>query len=355
MELLERLRLLVSLTAPSGQEEDTVRFLLPKLRDAADEVTVDPLGNVIAVKKGKSGGRRLLLSAHMDEIGFIVRKVEADGYLRFEKLGGHDDRILLAQRVWVRGSKGRLAGVIGCKSAHLSGGERDKLVKHPEMYMDIGARSAAEVAAMGVTVGDPVGYMSELAELGLASGRFIAHGLDDRAGCALLWHLLDDLKGTELPGDLVLVFSVQEEVGLRGARTAAQAMNADVALAVDMTAADDTPDTGTRWLQLGKGPAIKVMDNSLLAHPAMRRAMVAAAERAGVTTQAEILTGIGTDAGAIHQSGGGVVTGALSVANRYTHSPVEMFDRADLEGAYRLLREVVLGIEGADLSFVGQA
>lgn len=351
--LIDRLRQLVDLTAPSGHEEDAARFLYQSLQGLADEVTVDALGNVIARRKGaRPGARSLVISAHMDEIGFIVRKIEPGGFLRFEKLGGHDDRILLAQRVWVRTAQGRILGVIGCKSAHLSGGERDRVVKHTEMYIDIGARSDEEVRQMGVTVGDPIGYVGELAELGRGTGRYIAHGIDDRAGCALLWHLLADLKGQELPGDLYAVFSVQEEVGLRGARTAGQAIGADVALALDMTAADDTPDTGTRHLQVGKGPAIKIMDNSLLAHPAVVRMLHAAASRAQVEVQVEILTGIGTDAGALHQAGKGAPTGCISVANRYTHSPVEMMDIRDLEGAYRLLKETVIGLEKANLSFI---
>ncbi len=358
-QLIDRLRELVALTAPSGQEEDVVRYMYGALQGLADEVLIDPLGNVIAKKKGaQPGAPSLAISAHMDEIGFIIRKVDANGFLRFEKLGGHDDRILLAQRVWVRGSQGRVLGVIGCKSAHLTGpntgapGERDRVVKHTEMYIDIGARNADEVRAMGVRVGDPVGYMSELTEVGKNTGRYIASAIDDRAGCALLLHLLADLKGQQLPGDLYAIFSTQEEVGLRGARTAAQWLEADVALALDMTALDDTPETPTRYLELGKGPAIKVMDNSLLAHPAMRRTLEAAAERAGVPYQLEILLGIGTDAGAMHQAGRGAPTGCISVGNRYTHSPIEMIDVRDLEGAYRLLRETVVSIHEADLGFL---
>lgn len=351
--LLNYVRELVSLTGPSGHEEDVVRYLATALEGLADEVTIDPLGNVIAKKKGsQAGARSLMLSAHMDEIGFIVRKIEADGFLRFEKLGGHDDRVLLAQRVWVRGSEGRLLGVIGTKSAHLTAGERDRVVKHTEMYIDIGARSAEEARAMGVEIGTPVGYVGELTEVGRQTGRYIAHGLDNRVSCAMQLQLLADLKGTTLPGDLYAIFSVQEEVGLRGARTAGQAIQADVAIAIDMTALDDTPDTRTRHLELGLGPAIKVMDNSLLAHPAVRRALKAAAERAGVPVQFEILTGIGTDAGALHQAGPGIATGCISIGNRYTHSPIEMLDVRDLEGGYKLLKETVLGIQEVSLSFI---
>lgn len=353
MDLIERLRALIELTGPSGQEEDIVRFLRRALEGLADDLVVDPLGNLIAHRKGSPAtGKRLLISAHLDEIGFIVQKIEANGFLRFEKVGGHDDRVLLGRRIWVRGMRQRILGVIGCKSAHLTApADRERVIKHTDMYVDVGAATAEAARAMGVSVGDPMGLVGELAEVGLDSGRFIGKSLDDRAGCALLWHLLDELRGAELPGDLYAVFSVQEEVGLRGARTAAQAIQPDVALALDMTAADDTPDTGTGHLALGHGPAIKVMDNSFISHPAIRRALIAAAERTGVGVQLEILTGIGTDAGALHQAGPGVPTGCLSIVNRYTHSSIEMLDRRDLDGAFRVLKEFVTTLTDVDLSF----
>lgn len=356
--LIERLRQMVSLTAPSGREGDMIRYVTGELAGLADQVTVDPLGSIIALKRGATpGGRRIAVAAHMDEIGFMVKRVEPNGFLRFEKMGGHDHRVMMAQRVWVQGARGRVAGVIGCKAKHLNvynPADLDRVPSYTEMYIDLGAESAEQVRAMGVRVGDGIGYASELTELGIGTGRYVGKGLDDRIGCALLLQLLHDLRNQPLPADLYAVFTVQEEVGLRGAKAAANAVQADVALALDTTAADDTPETGTRHLVLGGGPAIKVMDFSLLAHPAVLRAMEAAAGRAGVAVQYELLPGIGTDAGAFHQAGSGAVTGCLSVANRYTHSPIEMVDVRDLEGASRLLKETVIGLGQADLSFGGQ-
>lgn len=350
--LLEHLRRLVSLTGPSGQEEEPARYIHQQLQGLA-EVRVDPLGNIIATRKGtRTGARSLAISAHMDEVGFIVRQIEPQGFIRFEKLGGHDDRVMLAQRVWVRGSQGRVLGVIGCQSAHLSHGDRDRVMKQPEMYVDIGARSAEEVQAMGIRPGDPIGYVSELTELGVNTGRYVAKSLDDRAGCALLIALLEALKGQELPGDLSIIFSVQEEVGLRGARTAGFATQADVALAVDMTAANDTPDYKMHEMRLGAGPAIKVMDKSLLAHPAVRRELEAAAKRAGIPYQMEVFPFIGTDAGELHMAGRGAATGAVSVTNRYTHSAIELVDIRDLEAALALLKEFVLGLQEGSFAFI---
>ena len=351
--VLEYLRELVALTGPSGSEEEVVRAIARLARPLADSVELDALGNLIVVRAAaRPEARRLALAAHMDEVGFRVRAVEPDGYLRFEKLGGFDNRILPAQRVWVRGSRGRLLGVIGTKSAHLlADADRMTIVPHTALYLDIGARSAEEVRGMGVRVGDPVGFVGELVELGLGSGRYTAHAIDDRAGCAMLLALLEAFRDESPPVTLVLLFTVQEEVGLRGAAAVARGERFDVALAVDMTALDDTPDTGTFHMRLGEGPALKIQDASQLAHPAIQRGLELAACSAGVALQREILLGIGTDAGALQYGDRGVPTGALSIGNRYTHSAVEVIDSRDMESGVRVLRHFVLALHDLDLRF----
>jgi tetrahedral aminopeptidase len=350
--ILNHLRPLVALTGPSGAEEDVARALVRLATPLADTVSMDALGNVVAVRQGPAGARRLLLAAHIDEVGFRVRQILPTGFLRLEKVGGLDDRVLPAQRVWVRTESGRLLGVIGTKSAHLTGEqERQRVTPYTELYVDIGARSAQEVQNMGVCLGDPVGYVGELAELGRGTGRYTAHALDDRAGCAVLLALLERYRKTLPPVTLTVAFTVQEEVGLRGAQVVARTQQADVALALDMTAADDTPEVQGGHLGLGAGPAIKVMDASLLAHPAVRRGLLAAAQARGLQVQHELLKGIGTDAGALQYSGVGIPTGAVSVANRSTHSAVEVLDERDLEGALELLDAFAHGLPGLDLRF----
>jgi len=350
---LDYLRELVELSGPSGAEDDVIRAIARRARPLVDTLELDPLGNLIAVRNASgASARRLVVAAHMDEVGLRVRGIEETGYLRFEKVGGLDNRILLGRRVWVRGANGRMLGVIGTKSLHLvREAARGVVPPHSEGYVDIGARDRADAERMGVRLGDPIGFIGELAELGIGSGRYTAHALDDRAGCAILLAVLDELRGRPLPVTLVAIFTVQEEVGLRGAQAAAGGQDADVALAVDTTALDDTPDTGTYHLRLGAGPAIKVMDASTLAHPAVRRLMANAAESAGVAVQHELLMGIGTDAGALQFGGRGVPAGTLSLGTRYTHSPVEVLDRADLDGAVRLLRAIVLALPDADLRY----
>lgn len=352
-EVLEYLRELVALNGPSGAEEQVAQAVGRMTRPMADSIELDPLGNVIATRRAVGpGARRLALAAHMDEVGLIVRSIDADGFLRIEKLGGTDARVLLGQRVWVRGSQGRLLGVIGTRSIHLLRDvDRTTVPTHAELYLDIGARTAAEVARMGVRQGDPVGFVGELAELGLGSGRFTAHALDDRAGCAILLALLHRFVDEPPPVTLVALFTVQEEVGLRGAQAASRGEPCDLALAVDTTAVDDTPEIGTMQLRLGGGPAIKIMDFSHLAHPASRRGLLAAATASGVEVQHEILTGIGTDAGAMQFGGRGTPAGTLSLGSRYTHSPVEVLDRGDLEAAVALLHQFVLDLPDLDLRF----
>ncbi len=350
---IDYLRELVALSGPSGTEEDAIRAIGRWVRPLVDTLALDALGNLIAVRHGAtSTARRGAIAVHMDEIGFRVRKIEDNGYLRFEKVGGSDNRVLLAQRVWIRSARGCLLGVIGTKSAHLlTDADRSTVPPHTAQYIDIGARDKADAERMGVALGDPAGFVGELAELGLASGRYTAHALDDRAGCAVLLAVLDELRERPLPVTIIALFTVQEEVGLRGAQAAIRGQTADVGLAIDTTALDDTPETATYTLCLGSGPAVKVMDFSTLAHPAVRRALLTAAETADVAAQHELLTGIGTDAGALQFGGSGMPVGTLSLGTRYTHSPIEVLDKGDLDGAVRLLREFVLALPDADLRF----
>ncbi|TSA82080.1 M42 family metallopeptidase [Deinococcus detaillensis] len=351
---LKYLQRLVEPTGPSGSEEDVIRLVAELARPLCDELTVDPMGNVIAIRRAADEQARwCIISAHMDEVGFRVSYIGPDGFLRLEKVSGLDDRILPALRVWIRTATERLVGVVGCTSVHLlTEADRRTIVPYSDLYVDIGASSAQEVATMGVSIGDPVGFVGSLTELGKRSGRFTAHGLDDRAGCAILLALLESFQDAPPPVTLVALFSVQEEVGVRGAQAAAQHLRGDVALALDMTAADDTPEMSRQRLRLGKGPTVKVMDFSTLVHPAVRRGLLASAERCGLTVQHELLKGIGTDAGALQYAGGGTPTGAVSVGNRYTHSPVEVLDSRDMEGALTLLHAFVEDLPDLDLRFV---
>jgi endoglucanase len=344
--MYELLKELCDLVGPSGFEQDVQRYIAARVQHIADDIKVDALGNVIVTKKGNDPGYpSLLLAAHTDEIGFIVKKIEDNGLLRFEKLGGFDDRILLSQPVKVKSDHGYLNGVIGTLSAHYVKWDDPKRVQgHRDMYIDIGARSAAEVTAMGVRVGQPISYGTELKKLG--NSHVSGKGLDDRAGCALLIRLFEDLREYEGPhGDITAAFTVQEEVGLRGASVLSAGIFPDFALAVDTTPTSDTKDpimTGTRVL--GEGPCIKIADKSLIAHPLVVHHLETAAKRCRIPYQLEVFMGIGTDAGAVHMTHKGVSSGVLSIPSRYTHSPHEIISLDDLEYSYELLKAFTLTI-----------
>lgn len=342
------LRDLTALVGPCGFEHEVVRYIVDRVTPLVDEVRVDGIGNVIAVKHGGHTGPNLLVSTHMDEVGFVVKKIEQSGLLRFEKLGGHDDRILLAQRVHVRTAQGMRLGVIGTISAHMAKyDDVTKVRKYSELYIDVGASSYEEAKAMGVQVGDPISWATQMDRLG--THRLVGKGFDDRAGCAVLLKALQQTDFRAVHGTVFAVFSVQEELGLRGAKVAAQSISADVALAIDTTAVSDTPEAmmdGT--LELGRGPAIKVMDFSLISSRAVRNRLLELAETHGIPYQLEVFAGIGTDAGELHTAKSGVPSGVISIPSRYAHSPVEVLDIDDLEHAKELLRYFFLSLNQAD-------
>ena len=350
----ELLKKLVSVPGPCGFEHEVIRYLRDRLTPVADEIWVDGLGNLIVKKCGAHPGPTLMLSAHADEVGFIVKKIEKNGLIRFEKIGGHDDRVILNERVIVRTQDGRLhEGVIGCISAHMMRFDNTQLIrKHSEMYIDVGAKDDEAVRRMGIRVADSITWQTPYTPFG--ENRVMGHGFDDRAGCAVLAKCLEDIDFENVHGTVYFVFSVQEELGLRGARVASQQITADVAIAVDTTAASDTfeamMDNTTR---LGDGVAIKAMDFSLLASLAVRRKLTALAEENAIPYQTEVFCGIGTDAGEMHKEKAGVPTCVLSIPSRYAHCPVEVLDLGDLQATKDLLSAFIAAMrDKAEFAFL---
>jgi len=347
------LRDLVHLPGPCGFEMDVARYIVHSLKHKVDECIVDGLGNVIVLKKGAFPGPNLVVSTHMDEVGFIVKKIEKNGLIRFEKLGGHDDRILLAQRVKIKTSIGIVHGIIGTLSAHMvKYDDPSRVRKYSEMYIDIGIGSDKEALELGVEIGDPVTWATEFQRFG--NNRVMGKGFDDRAGCAVLIKALEEIDFSKVHGNVYGVFSVQEEVGLRGAKAAAQSVKADIALAVDTTAVSDTFEhMMDHTLTLGSGPAVKVLDFSLIASPKVRSKLIETAKSHNIPYQLEIFPGIGTDAGELHQSNGGIPTGVISIPSRYAHSPVEVIDLQDLNYAKELLKNFIMDIrDKKEFSFI---
>jgi putative aminopeptidase FrvX len=324
----ELIKKLVETYGPSGREELIREVIKKEIEGLADEVRVDALGNLIALKRGSGDGVKVMLAAHMDEIGIIVTYVDEKGFLRFAPVGGVRLLALLGGRaVFANGT----VGTFGLEK--LEPEEAKKIPGLDKLYLDVGARDK-ESAPVGV--GDVACFQRPFAAQG---DRLMAKGLDDRIGCAVLIQVMRDLDAS--PHDVYFVFSVQEEVGLRGAITSTYGIQPDLGISVDVTGTGDTPEAYTLAVSLGEGPAVKVKDGGMLAHPAVKDLLVETAEELGIPYQLEVLVRGTTDAMAIQVSRDGVPAGCLSIPCRYVHTPSEMVDHNDVLNAVKLLVAVL--------------
>lgn len=319
-----------------GREELVRERILDALGGLDLDLRVDAMGNLIAETPGPSGAPKVMVSAHMDEIGFLVKHVDERGFLRVQNLGGFDVRNLFARQVLVHGSRGApRVGVLhpATKPVHLSSAEeRKKVPELADFAVDLGLD--ADTVRAEVRVGDMVTLLQPFQDLGSA---VVGKALDDRVGC---WILIETLRRLHAPAVQVqAVFSVQEEVGLRGATTSAYGLAPDVGIALDTTLAVDTPGTPEHQAvtRLGEGVGIKVSDSSMVSHGWLVDRMADLAERDGIPHQFEVLPLGGTDAGAIQRSRDGVPTVTLSTPSRYVHTVTEMIAKRDAEAAVALL------------------
>ena len=325
MDILKTLQALNACHGPSGDEASIADAIAKLCAPFADDCRTDTLGNLIVHRKGP--GSKIMFSAHMDSIGGIVTHVEKEGFLRFGKVGGLPITELLFTPVRFKN------GVRGLVTAD----EKTELKKAAitDLCVDIGAHDAQEAAAM-VKVGDTFVYDTPTFAAG---DRLVSPYADNRISCVVLLMALEQLAQKGPSGnDLYFVFSVQEEVGLRGAKTAAYGIDPDYGIAVDVTTANDESDSKHKTSsRLGGGAAIKVMDASVICHPQMVAKLDELAKGGGIPAQMDVITAGGTDAGAIHTTRMGVVTGGISIPCRYTHTPTEMVDRGDVEACARLV------------------
>lgn len=312
--------------SPSGDEGNIRRIIREEIQGAADEIKEDVMGNLIAVKKGS--GLRIMIAAHMDQIGVIITHIDEKGFLRFAAVGGISAQNSIHRRVQF---KNGITGVIGFESEIVD----VKDIQLSRMYIDIGASGRSD-AQKQIHVGDIAIYDATFSEI---NGKYISGAMDDRIGCAIAVEVLKRLKKSE--NEIHFVFTTQEEVGLRGATTAAYNVNPQMAVAIDVTLTGDTPKARLMSIALGAGPAVKVKDNSVLCHPKVIDYMVKAAEAIKIPFQMEVLTAGGTDSGAIHLSRGGVPSGVLSIPCRYVHSANEMVDANDVEQGVALLVQLL--------------
>ena len=340
MSLNENLKQLSNACGVTGRETQVRDILAEMLKPYVDEIRVDRMENLITVKEGKPGAPKIMLAAHMDEVGLMVKTITKNGFLQFSKLGGIDDRILTAQKVAVYTKEGVLSGVVGSKPPHIQKEEdRKKIISYDELFIDIGASSKEDVANLGVAVGDPIGFDVKCTEL--CNQNMLGKAFDNRAGCAAMveaMRLKEDCDCT-----IYAVGTVQEEVGLRGAGTAAYGIDPDLALALDVTVAGDMPgvreyDTSVK---LGNGPALTVYDSGTITHPKILRWVRDTASKENLPLQLESGLPGGTDAARISLTRQGIPSGTISIPTRYIHSPAGILNLSDLENTAKLAAAAV--------------
>ncbi|MCS7114784.1 MAG: M42 family metallopeptidase [Nitrososphaerota archaeon] len=335
MTLVQTLEKLSNACGVAGREEEVKHLMRELLKPYVDEVKEDKLGNVIGVKEGGKNALKIMLAAHMDEIGLLVKTISKEGFLQFTKMGGIDDRILLAQKVIVHTEKGPLYGIVGSKPPHIQKEEeRKKVIAYDELFIDIGAESQEEARQMGVKIGDPVSFDIKFTRAG--KDAVIGKAFDDRVGCAVMIETMKQLE--DLKCTVYAVGTVQEELGLRGAATAAFGIYPDVGIALDVTVAGDVP--GVKEVEapvkMRKGPSITVADYGLVTHPKVLRLLVDVAEENNIPYQLE--TGLlgSTDAARISLTREGVPSGVISTPTRYIHSPASLLSLKDAENTVKL-------------------
>lgn len=330
----------------SGFEDDVRELLKKELEPYVDTMRRDCMGNLIAVKKGE--GPSIMLAAHMDEIGFMVRYIDDNGFLRFVGIGGWFDQTILNQRVVVHGKKGSIPGVIGSKPPHVMKEEdRKKPMKLDDMFIDIGAKNREDAENLGIEIGTTASIDRDF--VSLANGKVTSKAFDDRAGLVILIEVMKQLSKHKIEANIYAVGTVQEEVGLKGARTCAFGVCPDLALALDTTIPGDHPGISKTdsSLELGKGPVITVADASgrgLIAHPQVLKWLKETAAENEIPYQLGVGSGGTTDATSIHLSREGIPTGTVSIATRYIHSPVEVLDMADIEACVSLIVKAIENI-----------
>jgi len=333
MELLEKL---CRSPGISGFENEIRDIMKKELEKSCDEVETDNFGNVIA-RKG-NGKTKIMLAAHMDEIGLMVKHINKEGFLNFIKIGGIDDRILIEQRVVIKTKKGDLTGIIGSKAPHLQKTEeKKKVIEHEDLFIDIGAKDDKEAKEM-VEVGDPIILEPNFGKLN--KNLYYGKAIDNRAGCYALIKIMRQIKVKD--AKIYAVATAQEEVGLKGARVAAFKINPDFAIAIDTTIAGDTPHIkeSESNLKLGEGPAIGIAEASgrgVVTHPKIRETLINTAKDEKIPYQLDVLEGGMTDAAVIYITREGIPSGVVSIPTRYLHGPNGVFSMDDVDNTVKLV------------------
>jgi endoglucanase len=342
-ETLTLLKEITDANGVPGNERQPREVMRKYLEPHTDEITYDNLGSIIGVLKGENNGPKVMVTGHLDEIGFMVTKITDKGFVKFQTLGGWWNQVMLAQQVTITTSKGdEYHGVLGSKPPHiLSAEDRKKPVDIKDMYIDLGVKDKEEVEKLGIKPGDMVTPYIEFRPL--ANDKYLlAKAWDNRIGCAIAIEVLRKLKGEKIASTLYAVGTVQEEVGLRGARTSGFKVNPDICFATDVGIAGDTPGIGDAADgKLGAGPQIVLFDASMVGHKGLREFVLKIADELNIPYQFESMSGGGLDSGAIHVTHEGVPSLGICIPSRYIHSHTSMIHRDDYENAVKLLVEVI--------------
>jgi putative aminopeptidase FrvX len=348
MRDIELLKKICETPGAPGFEQPIRKLVLQEVQSLVDRVDIDPMGNVIAFRKGKKD-KRVMVTAHMDEISFIVTHIDDDGFVRFHTLGGFDPKTLTSQRVIIHGRKD-LIGVMGSKPIHLmKPEERTKAPKIQDFFIDLGL--SKEEVEKYIEVGDPITRERELIEMGQCVN---SKSLDNRVSVFILLEALRELQGQELPYDFYAVFTVQEEVGLRGAIKSAHLVDPDFGINLDVTIAFDVPGAQGHEMitRLGKGAGIKIMDGTTICDYRMVAFLKQLAKKNDIPWQPEVLPAGGTDTAGLQRSGkSGAIAGAISIPLRHIHQVIEMAHKEDIEACINLLTKSLTELDQYDWSF----
>ena len=327
--------------------EAPVRQLVRDYFQDLGELSQDKLGSVICQKTGAAESPRIMLAGHMDEIGFLVRQISKEGFIRFVPIGGWYDQVLLGHRVIIQTEKGDVIGLIGAKPPHiLPADERKKLIEKKDMYIDIGASSKEEVLEMGVCLGDPIIPQADFVEM--ANGKtYLSKAFDDRIGVALMIQAFQQLEAKDHPNTIFAVSTVQEEIGLRGATTSARAVDPDVAIVLEVDIAGDVPGISEdiSEVKLGGGPTLSFYDVRMIPNGGLRNFAKQLADDLDISYQESYMTGGATDGGSIHLTNLGVPTMVLSVPTRHIHSHGAIMHRDDYDQTLKLLVALLKGLD----------
>lgn len=359
-KIKEDLKNLSQMITVSGTEQESIEYLKSRLEKCCDKVEITGIGNVIAVKKGKLPGPKVLISAHMDEIGFAIQNIMPNGFLKFEKVGGFEDDLLPARKVLIQGKNGKISGVIGMRAAHLPSGGK---LTSKTAYIDIGAASKQEAIDMGVFIGAKAVIQSDFMELN-SPDLICTKSIDNKISCAILLNLIENIDADELKGEFYAVFSTLEETTIAGMVPIYNYIDPDYTIVLDTVPCGDVPDINTEMelpVYMGKGPVMIVSQgvpgggryNSI--NPKIRELLCMASEKSDVTMQELAISDsyYVTEESMAYQCGSkGVPAATLAIPRRYSHTPIELLNMNDAEKAYQLLMQLVEINDAVKMTFI---